>query len=175
MRSVSVLPACLLCSHALSDVDIACVVEGMGVFVTGPCVPPGGLVRSAGRRGRQGWRLLHHPSRCQPPQVPLRSCAAGVTEVDLAWLTDVAPPLMALSAPLEEPAPRYVPARDAVLAWHGAAFGRHGWALPPVARPVADAGARAALFAAALLAGRVLPSLSGARSPCWQPRSRVQG
>ena len=79
----------------------------------------------------------------------------------MAWLADVAPPLAALSPPLDAPAPRYVPAADAVLAWHGAAYGRHGWELPPVTRPAADAAARARLFAVALLGGKVLPALAG--------------
>ena len=83
--------------------------------------------------------------------------------MDAAWLADAAPPLVALSAPLDAPAPRYVPRRDAVLAWHAAAFGRHGWELPPVARPVGEAAARARYFAAALLAGAVLPAFAGAR------------
>jgi len=92
-----------------------------------------------------------------------RARSPGVTEVDAAWLADAAPPLVALSAPHEAPAPRYVPRRDAVLAWHAAAFGRHGWELPPVARPVGDAAGRARCFASALLAGAVLPAFAGAR------------
>jgi len=103
-----------------------------------------------------------------------RARFAGVTEVDAAWLADAAPPLAALSAPLDAPAPRYVPRADAVLAWHAAAFGRHGWELPPVARPVGDAAGRARGFAAALLAGAVLPAYAGA----WRGArvgSRMQG
>lgn len=82
----------------------------------------------------------------------------------MAWLAEVAPPLAHLSPPLDAPAPGYVPARDCVLAWHAAGFGRHGWELPAVARPAAEPELRARLFACALLAGRVLPSFKGART-----------
>ncbi|KAK9834861.1 hypothetical protein WJX81_004510 [Elliptochloris bilobata] len=98
-----------------------------------------------------------------------RPYLAGVTEVEVTWLADVAPPLVTLSPPLDAPAPRYVPAADAVLAWHGAAYGRHGWELLPMARPAANAVARARLFAAALLGGRVLPALAGLRAALVMP------
>jgi hypothetical protein len=43
---------------------------------------------------------------------------AGATAIEPAWLLEVAAPLCGLSPPLDEPAPRYDPAADAVLSWH---------------------------------------------------------
>ena len=46
-------------------------------------------------------------------QTAKRPYLMGATSVDAAWLVDEAPALASLSAPLEEPAPRYVTGRDA--------------------------------------------------------------
>ena len=65
-----------------------------------------------------------------------------------------------------------------VLCWRDATFGRHSWQLPRCARPHPDATERCAVFAAALLEGKVLPSFAGetargapllrsAHAPCW--------
>ena len=65
-----------------------------------------------------------------------------------------------------------------VLCWRDATFGRHSWQLPRCARPHPDATERCAVFAAALLEGKVLPSFAGetargapllrsAHGPCW--------
>jgi ATP-dependent RNA helicase DHX37/DHR1 len=48
-----------------------------------------------------------------------------------------------------------------VLAWHDAAYSQHSWQLPRLLLPHPDAASRAAVFAAALLSGRVLPALAG--------------
>ena len=86
---------------------------------------------------------------------------AGVTEVEAGWLLEVARPLVALSPPLDAPAPRYDPKQDAVVALHGATFGRHEWALPAAKRPHPDPRVRARAFAAALLGGEVFQELKG--------------
>ena len=77
------------------------------------------------------------------------------------WLPTVAEPLVELSAPLDAPAPHYSQAADAVVATHAVSFGRHRWPLPPVEKPLLDKTLQARVFAAALLAGRVLPSFAG--------------
>jgi ATP-dependent RNA helicase DHX37/DHR1 len=85
--------------------------------------------------------------------------------VDAAWLSAVAEPLVAFSKPLQSPPPRYDPSSDTVLASHEVSFGRHEWPLPLAERPHEDPNVRARCFAAALLSGIVLPSLSGAEFP----------
>lgn len=81
------------------------------------------------------------------------------------WLPQSGSPLCQLSAPLAEPKPFYQAApSDAVLAWHEARYGRHEWPLPAVAAPHPDATERAAVFAAALLEGKVVPAMAGAEA-----------
>ncbi len=48
--------------------------------------------------------------------------ATGVTEVEARWLPEVAQPLIRLSGPLDDPAPHYSAAADAVVATHEATF-----------------------------------------------------
>lgn len=70
-----------------------------------------------------------------------------------------------MSEPLVEPAPLYRPDLDRVLAWHDATYSQHDWPLPRLLLPHPDSTTRAAVFAAALLGGKVLPgmaALSGA-------------
>ena len=78
-----------------------------------------------------------------------------------SWLVQSGTPLARLSAPLAQPPPTYRRDVDRVLAWHDVAYGRHEWALPPVLRPHPDVRERAAVFAAALLEGQVLPAMAG--------------
>ncbi|GLC69391.1 hypothetical protein PLESTF_000824800 [Pleodorina starrii] len=94
-----------------------------------------------------------------------RPYMAGLTAIEAEWLAESGTPLCALSAaPLTDPAPSYRgPPVDAVLAWREARYGTHGWALPPVAAPHPDAAERSAVFAAALLEGRVLPGMAELR------------
>lgn len=87
--------------------------------------------------------------------------------MEAGWLSTVAGPLIELSAPLDAPAPHYSEAVDAVVATHAVSFGRHGWQLPSVEKPLSDNTLQARVFAAALLAGRVLPALAGwSNIPC---------
>lgn len=84
-----------------------------------------------------------------------RAYLGGATAVDASWLCDDAAALASLSAPLEDPAPRYVPAEGIVVAFTQPHFGKHRWALPLRAEPMrAEAGGCGA-FAAALLSGAV--------------------
>jgi ATP-dependent RNA helicase DHX37/DHR1 len=48
-----------------------------------------------------------------------------------------------------------------VLCWHDVTFGRHSWPLPRAARRHPDPAERCAVFGAALLEGKVLPSFAG--------------
>lgn len=89
---------------------------------------------------------------------------AGVTEVDARWLSDPPNPLCVLSAPLDSPAPSYLPRRDAVVTWHAASFGPHSWQLPPVTQAAEDHSLSTAVFAQALLEGKVLPAFKGEES-----------
>lgn len=77
------------------------------------------------------------------------------------WLTACGTPLASVSEPLAEPAPVFRPDMDRVVAWHDVAYGRHEWALPMCLRPHPDAVTRTAVFAAALLEGKVLPGFAG--------------
>ena len=122
------------------------------------------------------------PYQQEAPQVvrtesPLtHACSAGITEIAPHWLVEAAAPLCSVSAPLDEPPPQYVAKADAVLAWHDVSFGRHQWELPRTRRRHPDAAIRARAFAAALLDGGVLPSMSGAsRLPHdWRLRQSEQ-
>lgn len=70
-----------------------------------------------------------------------------------------------MSEPLTEPGPLYQPELDRVLAWHDATYSQHDWSLPRMLLPHPDSSTRAAVFAAALLGGKVVPgmaSLAGA-------------
>jgi ATP-dependent RNA helicase DHX37/DHR1 len=68
---------------------------------------------------------------------------------------------LAVSEPVSEPAPFYQPEADCVLAWHDASYSQHSWQLPRLLLPHPDEPSRAAVFAAALLAGKVLPCMAG--------------
>jgi ATP-dependent RNA helicase DHX37/DHR1 len=70
-------------------------------------------------------------------------------------------PAPAVSEPLAEPAPLYQPELDRVLAWHDATYSQHDWVLPRLLLPHPDSTTRAAVFAAALLSGKVLPGMAG--------------
>lgn len=86
---------------------------------------------------------------------------AGVTAIEASSLSQVARPLCIWSGPLLDPPPSYSPASDAVQCWHHVTFGKHDWPLPAVLTTHADAGARTAVFATALLEGKVLPVFQG--------------
>jgi ATP-dependent RNA helicase DHX37/DHR1 len=68
--------------------------------------------------------------------------------------------LLAVSEPLTELAALYQPDLDRVLAWHDATYSQHDWPLPRLLLPHPDSTTRAAVFAAALLSGKVVPGLA---------------
>ena len=96
----------------------------------------------------------------------LLSLLAGVTEVEGRWLSEVAAPLVALSEQLQTPPPHYSRAIDAVVASHGASFGRHAWALPPVERPVTEPATQARCNKACV---RTLPNWCLKQTCMWPP------
>ncbi|GIL84929.1 hypothetical protein Vretifemale_13516, partial [Volvox reticuliferus] len=111
-----------------------------------------------------------------------RPYMAGLTAIEAEWLTECGTPLCMLSAtPLTDPPPSYRGAPvDTVMAWREARYGMHGWPLPPVAVPHPDATERAAVFATALLEGRVLPAMAEMRphlaaSPAMLLRPELRG
>ena len=177
--------------------------------------------------------------------------ATGVMSIQGQWLAEVAAPLCKFSEPVTEPAPKYSPQQDAVVAWRevptlpvsqlssrtrprnlfaqkrlhcrltnspvnlrsapllyrvrqsaGAVmatellrrpqygdkplctqvwFGRHDWDMPPAPQPHPMLAERCAVFAAALLAGQVLPAmalltqhLAAPPATACQPQGRTQ-
>jgi hypothetical protein len=64
---------------------------------------------------------------------------------------------------------RYDRERDAVLACQAVSYGPHRWPLPLHSSPLADAPSAAAVFAAALLDGRVLRALKGLKEHLVMP------
>jgi ATP-dependent RNA helicase DHX37/DHR1 len=115
-------------------------------------------------------------------QTEKRPYVAGATAIDAAWLATDAKALVSLSAPLDDPPPRYAPARGAVIAFRAATFGRHRWRLPLVASVAgADTPGSCEAFAVALLDGRVsraMATLAGrlAAKPatCAKPEGKAQ-
>ena len=92
-----------------------------------------------------------------------RAYLGGATAVDASWLCDDAAALTSLSAPLEDPAPRYVQREGHVVAFAQPHFGAHRWPLPLRAdRMRADEGGCGA-FAAALLSGAVSAPMADLR------------
>ena len=92
-----------------------------------------------------------------------RSYLGGATAVDASWLCDDAAALTSLSAPLEDPMPRYVPSKGIVVCFSQPHFWKHRWALPLRAESMrADEGGCGA-FAAAVLSGAVSPPMQTLR------------
>ncbi|KAJ8444006.1 hypothetical protein Cgig2_020852 [Carnegiea gigantea] len=83
----------------------------------------------------------------------------GATSVESEWLVKYAGSLCTYSAPLEDPKPIYDPYNDQVLCCVIPYFGPHLWELPLCKVPIKDVQQRVAVFAYALLDGRVLPCL----------------
>ncbi|GAB4819939.1 hypothetical protein N2152v2_006985 [Parachlorella kessleri] len=102
-----------------------------------------------------------------------RPYMAGLTAIEPPWLPEVAAPLCEFSEPLEDPPPAYRPGSDQVVCWRQVTFGKHGWQLPPSSGPHPDPQERCAVFAAALLEGRVLPAMQGLRKGLAIPPSMI--
>lgn len=82
----------------------------------------------------------------------------GVTGVQANWLVSHAAPLCTFSKPVADPPPWYDAETDTVMCWVLPTFGPLRWELPPHAVPLKNSKARAAVFAAALLEGKVVPA-----------------
>ena len=115
-------------------------------------------------------------------QTAKRPYLAGATAVEASWLVDDAPALAYLSSALEDPAPRYVAAKDSVVAFHQPHFGKHRWELPLWPNALgADNPSACGAFAAALLSGAVSTPMGDLRdrlaakpSVCARPEGRSQ-
>eukprot|EP00897_Mesotaenium_endlicherianum_P007407 jgi/Mesen1/6695/ME000343S05868 len=94
-------------------------------------------------------------------QTAARAYLRGVTAVDAAWLAACAPAMCTFSKPLADPPPAYSPAEDHVMCRVAPTFGPHLWALPSHATEMPRGRQRVAVFAAALLQGKVLGTLGG--------------
>lgn len=88
-------------------------------------------------------------------------CTAGVSAVRTQWLREFAPSLCTLSKPLADPPPLYSRAKDAVLCWVSPSFGAKLWALPPAKVEMGAGKLKCAVFACALLRGKVVEELQG--------------
>lgn len=66
--------------------------------------------------------------------------------------------MLIFSCTQADPPPFYRPDADAVLAWHSVAYGPRQWPLPSATQRLENGESRAAVFAAALLSGEVLPA-----------------
>jgi ATP-dependent RNA helicase DHX37/DHR1 len=85
-----------------------------------------------------------------------RPYMAGLTAVEPRWLATAATPLCNFSTPLLDPPPFYSPAVDTVLCWQDVTFGSFDWPLPKHAATHPELSERCAVFAAALLEGKIL-------------------
>jgi ATP-dependent RNA helicase DHX37/DHR1 len=89
-------------------------------------------------------------------------------------------PLCQLGPPLSDPPPTYLPNKDQVVCWREVRYGKHDWLLPHYVALHPDVKERCALFAAALLEGKILPgmkrlktALAMAASSCVKPEMRA--
>ncbi|WIA09508.1 hypothetical protein OEZ85_008906 [Tetradesmus obliquus] len=156
---------------------------------------------SDGRQGRHAVRyspaclaeeVFLHPRSCLAKTAPeyvvygdivrtaKRPYMALVTAIEPQWLADCGSSLCKVSEPLSEPAPFYQPDIDCVLAWHDATYSQHSWQLPRLLLPLPDEPSCAAVFGAALLAGRVLPAAAALAGVLLAPaataaRQELQG
>lgn len=83
-----------------------------------------------------------------------------VTSVDARWLVLHATALCTFSKPLADPPPWYDASSDDVFCWVAPSFGPHLWELPLHKFPLKSSKHRIAVFACALLQGKVLPCIA---------------
>ena len=84
---------------------------------------------------------------------------SGIVVIEPEWLALFAPGSCQFSKPLEEPAPRYDPAKDQIVCHCTATFGPHCWPIPAVEVEFPAGVDRFRWFARALLDGSVCPGL----------------
>lgn len=82
----------------------------------------------------------------------------GVTAVSPEWLPIQAMSLCTFSKPLEDPPPWYDQSNDKVMCWVSPSFGPHLWSLPLHAVEMKSGKHCTAVFAMALLQGKVMDS-----------------
>lgn len=87
-----------------------------------------------------------------------------ISAVEPTWLVRQAEALCTFSKPLSDPAPWYDQLGDEVMCWVTPNFGTHVWELPLHKMPLKKGKHRTAVFASALLQGKVLPSFSSLHS-----------
>ncbi|KAE8672224.1 EXORDIUM like 2 [Hibiscus syriacus] len=87
----------------------------------------------------------------------------GATSVKSDWLVKYAKSYCTFSAPLTDPKPYYDPQIDEVYSWVVPTFGPHLWQLPMHNLQISNNEHRAAVFAFALMEGKVLPCLSSVK------------
>ncbi|KAG6556004.1 hypothetical protein Mapa_001944 [Marchantia paleacea] len=87
-----------------------------------------------------------------------------VSAVEPTWLVRQAEALCTFSKPLSDPAPWYDQLGDEVMCWVTPNFGTHVWELPLHKMILKKGKHRTAVFASALLQGKVLPSFSSLHS-----------
>jgi len=117
--------------------------------------------------------IFLHPSSALKSSAPLyvvytellatakRPYMMGATSLEPQWLPHYAPGMCDFSKPLEDPKPHYSRSHDAVMCSVSVTFGPPRWVLPLHPIPFPDNAAAAAVFAAALLEGKVLKALKG--------------
>lgn len=120
--------------------------------------------------------IFLHPSSALKSSAPLyvvytellatakRPYMMGATSLEPQWLPHYAPGMCDFSKPLEDPKPHYSRSHDAVMCSVSVTFGPPRWVLPLHPIPFPDNAAAAAVFAAALLEGKVC--LHSHRSMC---------
>jgi len=100
-----------------------------------------------------------------------RPYMAGLTAVEPRWLAAAAAPMCNFSSPLLDPPPFYSPAVDTVLCWQDVTFGSFDWPLPKHAAPHPELSERCAVFAAALLEGKIARRFSDLKQYMAAPPS----
>jgi ATP-dependent RNA helicase DHX37/DHR1 len=97
----------------------------------------------------------------------------GVTSVKSEWLVKYAKSLCTFSSALTDPKPFYEPQSDQVFCYVIPTFGPHLWELPLHSLPITNDVQRVAVFAYALLEGKVLPCLRSVRKLMAAPPSCI--
>jgi ATP-dependent RNA helicase DHX37/DHR1 len=100
-----------------------------------------------------------------------RPYMAGLTAVEPRWLATAAAPMCNFSSPLLDPPPFYNASADTVLCWQDVTFGSFDWPLPKHAAPHPDLSERCAVFAAALLEGKIASKFADLKSCMAAPAS----
>lgn len=96
----------------------------------------------------------------------------GVTEVKPTWLARLGGAMCTYSEPLENPAPHYDEAKDAIMCVCEALYGAPLWRLPPTVMEHPPGKAKSAHFAKALLDGKIVAALKPFESK-WSSKTTI--